>query len=103
MYQHRIIMHIGYLLVFEDYTSVIPSIENSRRVRLGDLTGGFFVGNRGERCPSWLARESLGDFLNSMFILYHKEYITTSDFIYPPFREHLLNFESCLRQTEEVL
>lgn len=85
------------------HTSVIPSIEYSRRVRLGDLTGGFFVGKRGERCPSWFARESLGDFLNSMFILYHKEYITTSDFIYPPIIEHLLNFESCLRQTEEVL
>lgn len=54
-------------------TSVIPSIENSRRVRLGDRTGGFFVGNRGDRWPSWLARESLGDFLDSMFILWNKE------------------------------
>lgn len=36
-----------------------------------------------------------------MFILYHKEY--TSDFSYPPFIEHLLNLEHCLRQTEEVL
>lgn len=71
------------------HTSAIPSIENSRRVRLGDLTGGFFVGKRGERWPSWVARESLGDFLNSMFILYHKEYINTLDFIYPPFIEHL--------------
>lgn len=54
-------------------TSVIPSIENSRRVRLGERTGGFFVGNRGDRWPSWLARESLGDFLDSMFILWNKE------------------------------
>ena len=52
------------------HTSVIPSIENSRRVKLGDRTGGFFVGNRGDRWPSWLARESLGDFLDSMFILW---------------------------------
>lgn len=61
----------------------MPSIENSRRVRLGDRAGGFFVGNRGDRWPSWLARESLGDFLNSMFILWHKDSNIQSSFFSP--------------------
>lgn len=42
---------------------------NSFRDKLGDPIEGFRMGNRGDLETSCVARESLGDFLGSMFIL----------------------------------
>lgn len=39
-------------VVLSYLTSVIPSMENSLRVRLGDRTGGFFDDNLGDLWPS---------------------------------------------------
>lgn len=50
-------------------TCVMSSKGNSLRVRLGDPMDGFRMGNRGDREISWVARDSLGDFLGSILIL----------------------------------
>lgn len=42
---------------------------NSLLVRLGDPIEGFRMGKRGDLEISWVARDSLGDFLGSMLIL----------------------------------